>query len=81
MIFLQAINKDMWEIIEESLTILMKAQDGKQVSKPKNEWSKVEKWKTNLHAKIKNAIICAITPKEFNKSSKCTTAKEMWEKL
>ena len=71
----------MWEIIEEGATIPMKEQDGKQVPKPKSEWSDAEKRTSNLHAKAKNAIICAVAPKEFKKISKCTTAKEMWEKL
>ena len=43
MIFLQAIDDDMWEIIEEGATIPMKEQDGKQVPKPKSEWSDAEK--------------------------------------
>ena len=43
MIFLQVINDDMREIIEERATIQMKEQDGKQVPKPKNEWNEVER--------------------------------------
>ena len=81
MIFLQAIDNDKWEIIEERPNILMKEKDGKKLPKSKNEWSEVEKPKSNLHAKAKNAIICAVAPKEFKKISKCTIAKEMWEKL
>ena len=51
------------------------------MSKLKSEWSEAEKRKSNLHVKVKNAIIYVVAPKEFKKNSKCTTAKEMWEKL
>ncbi|XP_020266160.1 uncharacterized protein LOC109841619 [Asparagus officinalis] len=37
--------------------------------------------KTNLNIKAMNALICGLTPNEYNRVSTCATAHEIWEKL
>ena len=68
MIYLNANNDEMCEIIEEEYSIPMKKyiyKDGNDVPKLKKDWSQDKKKRSNLHVKLKKKMVCSMTPKEF----------------
>ena len=72
MIFLQAVDLMVWQIVESPYT------------PPTTEfenWTDDAKRKANLNAKGMNALYCAIDQSEFNRISVCSTAHEIWHSL
>ncbi|MQL68760.1 hypothetical protein Taro_001071 [Colocasia esculenta] len=46
-----------------------------------SEFSKEDKEKLSLNARATNILCCAISRKEFNCVSACSSAKEIWDKI
>jgi hypothetical protein len=59
----------------------MHTVDGKEVEKPRKQWSAEEKRLAQFGLKAKTIIIFALGNDEFPRISSCKTAKEMWDVL
>ena len=80
-IFFEAVDLDLWEVIENGPFIPTVVEDGKSVTKPKSEWSDTDKRKISLNAKAKLIISSALSQEEYFRVSNYESAKEMWEAL
>jgi gag-polypeptide of LTR copia-type/Zinc knuckle len=81
-IFLEGIDMEMWEVIEDGPTIPMKKiEDGTMVPKTRKEFDANDKKLHQLNKKTMNHLFCALGPNEYNLVSMCKSAKEIWDKL
>ncbi|ONK58221.1 uncharacterized protein A4U43_C09F9800 [Asparagus officinalis] len=69
-IYLQCIDLDILDIVEK-----------KYVKKLSSEMTEDEKKLANHNIKAMNALVCGLTPNEYQRVSTCATAYEIWEKL
>ena len=81
MIYVKLIDIVVWKVIKESYTGLPKLEGILRLQNQKMNGMKMTTKKEGFHAKTMNAILCAIILGEFNKISKCTITKAMWDKL
>lgn len=74
---------DLWNIILDGPTILMKiSADGKdQVPKDRKEWDVTDKITIQNNAKARKVLTCGIEPDEYNGISSCQDAKQIWDTL
>ena len=79
--FLQLINLDLWDDIEDGITIPLNLVDGVMVSKAKQEWDKHDRRKVKLNAKGIYFLQCAIDRNEYNRVCQCKSAKEIGDCL
>ena len=79
--FLQSINLDLWDVIEDGSYIPSKLENGVMVPKPKHEWDELDRKKVQLNAKAVFILYCAIDRNEFNCIWQCKSAKEIWRLL
>ncbi|KAL6321533.1 hypothetical protein AAG906_021728 [Vitis piasezkii] len=79
--FLQSINIDLWDIIEDGPHIPSKLENGVMVPKPKHEWDELDRKKVQLNAKVIFILHCVIDRNEFNRIWQCKSAKEIWRLL
>ena len=70
-----------WDDIEERPYIPMHIVDGKDVKKPRKEWSIEENRLAQFGLRAKTIIISALGNDEFPRTSNCKTAKEIWDVL
>ena len=70
-IYLRCIDLDILELIEKKYV---------EKSKVRNMTDE-ERHKADLNAKAMNALICGLSPNEYNRVSTCATAYEIWVKL
>ena len=81
-IFIQSTDYDLWKIIMNGPNTPMKmGEDGQRVPKTDEEWTPEEKKKVEMNAKAINLMHYAISFKEYQKVSRCKSAKEIWDKL
>ena len=64
--FLQSINLDLWDVIEDGPLIPSKLENGMMVPKPKQEWDELDRKKVQLNAKSVYILHYAIDINEFN---------------
>ena len=72
MIFLQAIDLMVWQIMESPYM---------PPTTDFEHWTDDAKRKANLNAKAMNALYCAIDQNEFNRISICSMDHEIWNSL
>ncbi|XP_057756242.1 uncharacterized protein LOC130975462 [Arachis stenosperma] len=81
-IFVQAVDYRLWKIILEGLQFLTTTSAEGVVSlKPEANWTEEDRKKMELNAKAVNLLNCDISFEEYRRVSRCTTAKEIWDKL
>ena len=65
--FLQSINLDLWDVIEDGPHIPSKLENGVMVPKLKHEWDELNRKKVQLNVKSVLILHCAIDRNEFNR--------------
>ncbi|EOY31818.1 Uncharacterized protein TCM_039050 [Theobroma cacao] len=82
-IYIRAIDYEMWDIITDGpfMSSTLNVVKNELMPKPRSEWTGTETRKVQVNFKAINTLHCALTPTEFNKVSRCTIAKQVWEKL
>ncbi|MED6182198.1 hypothetical protein PIB30_119225 [Stylosanthes scabra] len=82
MVFVQSIDYNIWKIILNGPNIPTKTTaEGNVVPKEEHEWDDEDKKKVEFNAKAMNMMYCAISFEEFQKMSRCKSAKDIWDKL
>ena len=79
--FLQSIDLDVWDVIEDGPTFLTKLVDGVLVPKPKQEWNELDRRNFQLNAKTIYTLQCSMNKNEYNIICQCKSAKEIWRLL
>ena len=80
-IFIEAIDLDVQDTIENGSFVLTKVVDGKSVEKPRSEWTKKDKKKDQYNLKSKNIITSILGHDEFFHVSNYKTAQEIRDTL
>ena len=81
-IFVQAVDYRLWKIILEGPQFpTTTSAEGVVSLKPEARWTEEDRKKVELNAKAVNLLNCAISFEEYQQVSRCTTAKEIWDKL
>ncbi|XP_057742061.1 uncharacterized protein LOC130960631 [Arachis stenosperma] len=81
-IFVQAVDYRLWKIILEGPKFPTTTSAQGVVSlKPEASWTEEDRKTVELNAKATNLLNCAISFEEYRRVSRCTTAKEIWDKL
>ncbi|QHN83727.1 Retrovirus-related Pol polyprotein [Arachis hypogaea] len=81
-IFVQAVDYRLWKIILEGPQYpTVTSAEGVFSLKPEARWTEKDRKKVELNAKAVNLLNCAISFEEYRRVSRCTTAKEIWDKL
>ncbi|KAL6334195.1 hypothetical protein AAG906_006781 [Vitis piasezkii] len=73
--FLQSIDLDLWDVIENGPTFPLKLVDGVMVLKTKQEWDECEKRNFQLNAKVVYTLQCVMDRNEYNRI--CHLGKEL----
>ena len=79
--FLQSIDLDLWDVIEDDPTFPSKLVDRIMIPKPKKEWDKRDRRNFQLNAKTVYTLQCAIDRNNYNRICQCKSAKEIWKLL
>ena len=79
--FLKCEAEEVWDAVGTGLYIPIKTVDGKEVLKPKDEWSAHEKEMVRYNNKAMHILFCALRKMQFNKVQRCSTAHEIWRTL
>jgi len=80
-IFIESIDRGIWNAIVNGPYIPMSVVDGVSIVKSYDELSKVENKKVQYDCVAKNIITSALNLDEFFRVSQCSSAKEMWDIL
>ena len=80
-VFIEAIDMDIWDAIENGPFIPKKKINDEIVEIPRSSWNDDEKRKVSFDLKAKNIIFSALSHDEFYRVSQCKSAKEMWDTL
>ncbi|XP_015939797.1 uncharacterized protein LOC107465328 [Arachis duranensis] len=81
-IFVQAVDYILWKIILEGPQFPTSTSvEGVVSLKPEVAWTEDDRKKVELNAKAVNLLNCAISFEEYRRVLRCTTAKEIWDKL
>ncbi|XP_077232351.1 uncharacterized protein LOC143869055 [Tasmannia lanceolata] len=68
--------------LQQDFQIWKSVQSGYvEPTKDLEEWTEGEQQASNVNAKAMNALICALSPEEFNRVTNLQTAKEIWDLL
>ena len=79
--WVEGIDVAVWDAIEEGPYIPMHTVDGKEVEKPRKQWSSEEKRLAQFGLKAKTIIISTLGDDEFPRISNYKTAREMLDVL
>lgn len=80
-IFLESIDKGVWDAIVNGPYITKVIVDGKEEEKDFNSWTPEENRCAQYNIRVKNILASALTFDEFYCASECVDAKEIWEIL
>jgi len=80
-IFVESLDKGIWDAIENGPFIPKFDKDGSSIEKPWSQWTDAENKKAKFDCIAKNIITSALNSDEFFKISQCSSAKEMWDTL
>ncbi|XP_020966762.1 uncharacterized protein LOC110266427 [Arachis ipaensis] len=81
-IFIQSIDYNIWKIIVNGSQVSTKTRaEGVVIPIKEAKWNDKDKKKVELNTKVINSMHCAISFEEYQKVSRCKTAKEIWDKL
>ena len=76
--FLQSIDLDLCDVIEDDPTFPSKLVDGVIVPKPKQEWDERDRRNFQLNAKVVYTLQCAMDRNEYNRICQWKLTKEIW---
>ncbi|XP_027933253.1 uncharacterized protein LOC114188805 [Vigna unguiculata] len=80
-IFLESVDKGVWDAIVNGPFIPTKIEEGKAIPKDFLSWTPDENKRAHYDVRAKNIISSALTLDEFYRVSICQSAKEMWDVL
>ena len=80
-IFIESINRGIWNAIVKGQYIPMSVVNGIFVAKPYNELTEAENKRVQYDCVAKNIITSALNLDEFFRVSQCSSTKEMWDIL
>jgi len=80
-IFLEFIDRWVWDVVVNGPYIPKVVIDGKEVEKYFNSWTLEENKHAQYNARVKNIFASALTLDEFYHASQCADDKEIWEIL
>jgi len=80
-IFVESLDKGIWDAIENGHFIPKLENDGVSIEKPWSQWTDAENKRAKFDWIAKNIITFALNSDEFFRVSQCGYAKEMWDTL
>ena len=80
-IFIESLDRGIWDAIVNGPYIPKTVIDGTAVDKPWSEWSAEESRRAQFDCIAKNIVTSALNIDEFFRVSQCSSAKEMWDVL
>jgi len=80
-IFVESLDKGIWDAIENDNFIPKFEKDGSSIEKPWSQWTDAENKKAKFDCIAKNILTSALNSDEFVWISQCASAKEMWDTL
>jgi len=80
-IFIESIDRGIWNAIVNGPYILVSVVNGISVAKPFDELTKVENKRVQYDWVAKNIITSTLNLDEFFRVSQCSSVKEMWDIL
>ena len=80
-IFVESLDKGIWDAIENDHFIPKFEKDGSSIEKTWSQWTDAENKKTKFDCIAKNIISSALNSDEFFKVSQCASTKKMWDTL
>jgi len=80
-IFVESLNKGIWDAIENGHFIPKIENDGSSIEKPWSQWTDAKNKKAKFDCIAKNITTSALNSDEFVRISQCASAKEMWDTL
>jgi len=80
-IFVESLDKGIWNAIENDPFIPKIVKDGFSIEKPWSQLTDAENKKAKFDCIAKNIITSALNSNEFFRISQCASAKEMWDTL
>ena len=80
-IFVESINKGIWDAIKNGPFIPMIENEEENFEKPSSQWTEQKSKKAQYDCIVKNIITSALSSNEFFRVSQCETTKEMWGTL
>ena len=76
-IFVESLDKGIWDAIENGPFISKFENDGSSIEKPWSHWADAENKKAKFDCIAKNIITSTLNSDEFFRISQCSSAKEM----
>jgi len=76
-IFVESLDKGIWDAIENGSFIPKFEKDGSSIEKPWSQWTDAENKKAKFDCIAKNIITSALNSDDFFRISQCSSAKEM----
>nr|KYP34685.1 hypothetical protein KK1_044336 [Cajanus cajan] len=80
-VFIQSVDFKLWFVIKNGPKIPTKIVNNEEVKKSEDEYDEEDMKNLELEAKARNILYCAINQDTFEKISKYTTSKQMWDEL
>jgi len=80
-IFVESLDRGIWDVIENDLFIPKFEKDDVFIEKPWSQWTDDENKRAKFDCIAQNIITSTLNSKEFFRVSKCESAKEMWDTL
>ena len=72
---------NLWTVVLNSWTSLIKNVDEAHMPKPRNEWSKEEIEANGKNRRAITVFLSSISKEECSRVQRCDTTKEVWEAL
>ena len=80
-IFIEAIDLNIWEAIEQGPYVPSIIAGSATIEKPRADWTEEERRLVQYNLKAKNIITSALGIDEYFRVSNCKSAKDMWDTL
>ena len=80
-IFVESLDKGIWDAIENGLFILKFEKDGSSIKKQWSQWTDAENKKVKCNCIAKHIITSALNQDDFFRISQCASIKEIWDTL
>jgi len=77
-IFVESINRGIWNAVVNGYIIPIQVVDNKTIEKPYESWSQEVIRRAKYDSKVMNNIHSSLNCDEFFKGSACTMTKEIW---
>ena len=76
--FLRCEAEEVWDAVKIDPYILVKTVDGKEVLKPKAEWTDHDKEMVQYNSEVMHFLFYALRKIQLNKVQQCSIAHEIW---